>query len=398
MLSKWHTGKSGIQANMLSLKKKGPLWLSRSLVSYLAGAWLASSMPLRIHQLWRTLLLWLVALALAQAQENDNNDLEDGELTRFKLSPGASATFQLDPPSDSTESSSSSSSGATTYQVTLNICSAPSAANFTALKDTKLLYAAKQGDSVSDSSSSSTSNYGFLNVTRTHSSSGDKGITIVVDAPALSNADKDEDAEWTFELGATTAKDALHILNRTPLFSVEDTDNSSLLLTSPTFFPSLSPSKGGGDPGSQLFILPTSPGEDPSSDPFVHLSKSACFVTRAQGLLSDDDIEAKNTTRGTFTLRPEEGAIGVQKEQHDDGGLRTQFHVTGLDSATNYSIWGMQNTTDGGSRLFRQQFALTKSCESFITMWRVAQEYQLTFFYLQPTTVDSSLVSHRALK
>lgn len=297
-----------------------------------------------------TFQLWLALFsAVLFTRAQDNNDLEDGELTLLRLSPGSSATFQLNAPANP-------SGATTTYQATLNICSAPSGVNYTALKDTKMLYATKQGDSVSDSSDSSTSDYGFLNVTRTHTSSGDSGITVTVDAPEVQNSDEQD--QWTFELGVSTTS-ALHILNRTPLFSLQDTDNTSMLLTTPTFFPSLSLSKGGGDPGSQLFILPLS-SQDINS-PFFQLSKSSCFVRNATGLLKSNDIEAKNTTRGAFTLRPEEGAIGLQREQHEDGGLRTQFYVTDLERATNYSIWGMQNTSDGGSRLFRQQFALTKT-------------------------------------
>lgn len=302
---------------------------------------------------WLALLLFTFVL-LAYAQ--DVNDLTDGEAVNFDLAYGSSATFHLEPPS-----SSSSNSNVREYYVTLNICSAPSGANFTALDNFDLLFAFTSEDTdIASRADASSADHGYANVTTTTAKSSDKGLWVTVTAPPTNQSGGNDNDEWSFQVAVSTSS-PVHVLDRAPLWALQDTDNSSMLLTGPTFFPSLSQSKGGGDPGGDVFIFPTP--QDPSISALLQLYKSSCLVQDSDNVIGSDSDQVNSTTtsRGAFTLSAREGALEQAREQHEAGGQRTQLYVTDLEPDTNYTIWGIQSGDGDRNRLFMPQFASTKS-------------------------------------
>lgn len=308
----------------------------------------------------RPLCAWLVSLlftfALLAAFAQDINNLTDGEAVNFDLASGSSATFHLEPPS----SSSKPESNARDYYVTLNICSAPNGANFSALDDFDLLsaFTSKNTDSASPADTSS-ADHGYANLTTTTAKSSDKGLWVTVTAPSDQNGNDDDD-EWSFQLAVSTAS-PVHVLDRAPLWALQDTDNTSMLLTGPTFFPSLPQSDGGGDPGGDIFMFPTP--QDPNSSALLQFYKSSCLVQDSDNVIGSDSdqVNSSTTTRGAFTLSAREGALEQARQQHEAGGQRMQLHVTDLEPDTNYTIWGIQSSDGDRNRLFMPQFASTKS-------------------------------------
>jgi calcium channel MID1 len=159
-----------------------------------------------------------------------------------------------------------------------------------------------------------------------------------------------------YELGVTTS-DPWSVLNKVPLFSYEDADNASALLTSPTYPSNLLEQA----PVYEAFVVPTSQVRE-------DLSNSTCYLRSLQrdtntAVISQRNISTSTTKRGVVELALHEGG-GINET--DRGGERIQYTVSGLTPGTNYSVWGIQNDTitsgnNIASRLFTRQFFKTKT-------------------------------------
>lgn len=234
-------------------------------------------------------------------------------------------------------------------KLTLNLCSAPAASYnqsdvniFTAYTNTSFTYGcAIEG--------------GFANLTVPVVEDGSAADVAISFAPPSGQRGSD----YTYEIGVVSSDsgDPWHVLDKVPLFAYEDSDNTSALLTSPTW-----PSN----------LLAAAPGYIPliSDTSMVRedLANSSCYIASLSSLVPASRINSSTTTRGVVELSMSEGGSVNETLR---GGKRTQYQITGLQTGSNYSVWGMQNNsfTQGssrGSRLFTQQFFVTKSGESSI--------------------------------
>lgn len=218
-------------------------------------------------------------------------------------------------------------------QLTLNLCNAPSPYNqsdrsiFTAFTNSSFTY----GKSIRG---------GFANMTIPVTKQ-DQTLTVALD---IGN---DDSQDYTFELGITAKPDLpWHSLDKLPLFAYEDSDNATALFTSPTYA-----SNGTeGPPAYEPVVLLT---ENVRAD----LGNSTCYIRSLQGAGS---ITNTTTTRGVVELTLEEG--GYSDEIYQEG-RKVQYMMSELDVASNYSVWGIAETDEGGSRLYQRQYFATKQGE-----------------------------------
>lgn len=221
-------------------------------------------------------------------------------------------------------------------QLTLNLCNAPDAYNqsdraiFTAYTNSSFAYA-------------KAIRAGFANLTipltQDNDNEAQQQLTVAIDA-----AGQDSPQDYTFELGITAQPDLpWHALDKLPLFAFEDADNTTALFTSPTY-------------SSVEFETP------PSYNPVVllsdiarpDLSSSVCYI---RSLNSTASISSKSTTRGVIELTKEEGGWDGETDQK---GRKLQYTASDLQIASNYSLWGVSTTDQGGSRLYQKQYFATK--------------------------------------
>lgn len=237
-------------------------------------------------------------------------------------------------------------------QLTLNLCAAPvgydesSNTTFTAYTNGTHTY-------------SSTLHGGFGNITVYALSEGDQAsglndqLRIQLETEGAGGG-----SGYSFQLGITEyPQDPWHIINKTPLFAYEDSDNANALLTSPTY------------PAALLSEPPTyQPLISLTSAVRSDLSSSACYLANlTSSLVSNADINTTTTKRGVTELSVQEG--GRINETSRDG-TRLQYAVGGLTSASNYSVWALEANSNvtaggaGGNRLYTRQYFATKSSES----------------------------------
>ena len=298
----------------------------------------------------RLKLLALVGAASAQTQ------LGNPSVSRFNLTSSNTAAFQLPVPAVSSRGQR------TVYSITLNVCAPPSLSSSLALLDTQpVLFAATSGqpsraNPPASAAGSAIARGGFANVTLAIANGqAGNGVLIGVTAP-------DQPAgTWTFELAATTGP-ALHVLDAFPLLGLDDTDATSAMLTSATYFPTLA----SGTPDPDVLVMATSASLVPPQ-----LSRSSCYLRTLNATAVGNPFVApavmnvSTTTRGVVTLSAREGAVGVARLQNEAGGLRTQYRIGGLTRATNYTVWGLDVATAiGPVRLFQPQYFRTKSSAS----------------------------------
>lgn len=279
----------------------------------------AAKLPLGVLQVW----LWSLALVAAQ-----QNLLQDPSLTTFELSPASSATFHLKAPSQPSTSKDNA------YYITLNICSVPSTidlVNLYNLSNIPVMYlfnSSSQTDTdIQNAQRAATAN-GFANLTTIHPSANDQGVWITVNAPAASGS-----GVWSYQLGVSTTE-PMHVVDKLPYFQFDDSDNTSALLTSPTYFPTLE-----NHPKSYLVMLPTA-----TSDIQQALLGSACFIQSDSNQVRQTSINISDTTRGVYVRSAMEGATDQEKLQFEAGGVRSQYVVDGLQPAANYTVIGLQYT------------------------------------------------------
>lgn len=171
-------------------------------------------------------------------------------------------------------------------------------------------------------------------------------LTVQID-PGLS--DSDAASQFSFELGVSTedTDGAVHILDRHPLFAWEDSDNGNALLTSPTW-----PSNLVSQPAWQPVTVLTRTVRD-------DLSSSSCYVRSLKPQVTN--ITTSETTRGVVELTLSEGG---RVNETLRGGKRLQYALGSLEPASNYSLWGIQQSTVNGinlTRLFTRQSFATKA-------------------------------------
>lgn len=214
-------------------------------------------------------------------------------------------------------------------QLTLNLCNAPEAYNqsststFTAYTNATYTY----GKAIRG---------GFANLT-IPVTEDPEALTVLLDAGEAPQ-------DYTFELGISIKPDTpWHILDRLPLFAFEDSDNTTALFTSPTYFSAESETPPAYDPITV-----------PNNDVRTDLIQSSCYVRSLRGAGS---VSTTTTTRGTVELTVEEGGWEGEAQQ---GARKVQYTVSDLQTATNYSLWGVAATEEGGSRLYQQQYFTTK--------------------------------------
>lgn len=288
--------------------------------------------------------LYFLCISTATAQVNT---LQDPSLLNFNLAPATSATFHL--PNLNPENRPRRSNS---YYVSLSVCNVPAGTeNSTTLSS---LLSVFDAEDTTDPVKASTADaeYGFANLTITRPQRSDNGIWIVVNAPASNS----RSARWSFQLGASTSE-FMHVTDSYPLFQYGDSDNTTAIFTSPTYFPTLD-----GTPEYEIFVMPTS-----AAGTALQLSHSFCHISQANGLLAEDSINASNTTRGVVVPGIMDGALGRQREEAEAGGQRTQWVLSGLEAGTNYTVWGAQRTTQAtadqvqGVRMYSVQYFVTKT-------------------------------------
>lgn len=303
--------------------------------------------PSRGYALARPLFLCLlVDLCHAQAL------LTLPALERFNLTAGASTFFRIasgDIPSASRTAS---------YFVTLNVCAPPdlTGPTLSQLISTPLLFASNSSSLTTpsrqapgDAAQAAAAPQGFANLTFVEPATANEGMSIGVTAP-------DGAGTWEFELGASTTG-PMHILDRHPLFAFDDSDQTTALLTGPTYVASID-----GTPNRQALVVPISNANTP-----LQLASSSCFVRENAARLDEEAIDVSTTRRGVVQLTQREGATGEALRRTVAGGVRQQWALSGLTAATNYSVWGLEGTgqitTAGaqGMRLYVPQYFRTKS-------------------------------------
>lgn len=227
-------------------------------------------------------------------------------------------------------------------QLTLNLCNAP--ANYL-----------QAGGNTLDTLFTASTNSSF-----TYSTSDDSGILggfasltvpVTSDAQTLTVSLNTGDApqDYSFELGITAAPDdPFHILEKLPLFAFEDSDNTTALLTSPTYSSAKLSSPPDYDP---IITLSAGVRED--------LSNSTCYI---RSLSRADNVATSTTTRGVVELTRAEGG---DPDETKEEGRKVQYVVSDLEVASNYTVWGIQPNNvqaspTSGSRLFVRQFFATK--------------------------------------
>lgn len=243
--------------------------------------------------------------------------------------------------------SSSSSSSTSPIHLTVNLCAAPESYN---QSDTSL-FTAYTNDTYTYSS---VIHGGFGNITAWPTKDG-ADLTVILDAGSSTS---DGNTSYTFELGVTSGDTPWHIVNKYPLFAYEDSDNTSALLTSPTYPSALLPSAPLYSP---FIALTTAVRED--------LSNSSCYIRNLSSLVSTAESNTTTTTRGVVQLAIEEGG-SINETLRE--GTRIQYAVSELNSGANYSVWatqenGQESGSSQGNRLFVRQFFKTKTGTWYFT-------------------------------
>lgn len=283
------------------------------------------------------------------------SQLKSPSISNFQLSSSSSNSFYLPPPSSSPS----------TIFITLNLCHPPSIQAPLDYHFDSILIVSNSSDNQNPSPSklpvkarrnlpsitSSTGGLshliaGFANLTLINS----LGLWISVQAPSQSNhqqLQQPSSSSWSFQLGISSTS-PIHSVNGFPAFKFEDADDSNALLTasdSSLFQPHSSSSPL---PLQQFLpiILPT------PSDLQLGLSSSSCYL---QSLLSStpahpsSSITPSLTTRttgvGLFSSQPT-GDLGDHDYRISDqaAGLRTQYLLSNLRPAQNYTAWLFQPT------------------------------------------------------
>lgn len=311
-------------------------------------------------KLWAFCLCLIYLILPVNAQ---GNELQDPSLLQFSLNASTSATFHL--PVDFLQQPTGSNTAQRTYHVTLSVCNAP-ARGFDQADPTVLSAILYTFDSsaVTDTSKASIadSNLGFANLTVTHNVNTDTGLWVVVNAPPMAASDS-SNVTWSFELGISTIA-PMHIIDPFPLWQYGDSDNTSAVLTSPTFFTTLDP-----DPQYTLLSLPTT-----SSSYLSQLAHSFCHVASNAALLPNTTFKQTLIRRGAITIGASDGGLERQREEHVDGGQRLQYVLDDLEIGTNYTAWGMQgtgqlsSTGQQGIRLFQSQSFVTKTGKCYFAI------------------------------
>ena len=220
-------------------------------------------------------------------------------------------------------------------QLTVNLCSAPNeyeqsnSSVFTASTNDSFTYSA---DLVG----------GFANLT-IPSTEDPQTVTVALGASSSPQ-------DYTFELGISTSDQPWHVLDQLPLFAYEDSDNTSALLTSPTY------------PSAILSKVPSyTPLVTLSAGVREDLSNSSCYLRSLERITN---ITQTTTRRGVVELTRAEGGY-INETQR--GGRKLQYQLSELAVATNYSVWGLESTDvqvsspdNAGSRLYARQFFNTK--------------------------------------
>ena len=247
------------------------------------------------------------------------------------------------------------SSAQTAVQLTLNLCSAPEGYNqsqvdiFTAFTNDTWTYGSRLYG-------------GFGNITvpvispdeHVSGSVSNGDLVIHLDTQTPSGRGRPED--WTFELGIAQVDTPWHTLDKLPLFAFEDADNVTALLTSPTYSAARSDAQPAYTP---LLAL--------SSDVRNDLANSSCYI-RSLPQIGGRNITSSTTRRGVVELDIAEGG---QVNETEALGRKVQYAISGLETGSNYTVWGIQprdgQTVDGSARLFSRQFLATKRSE-----WRLS--------------------------
>jgi len=234
----------------------------------------------------------------------------------------------------------------TELSLTLNACTAPDAYN----QSDPSIFTASTNDSLTYSS---TLYGGFGNIT-VPATEDEQQLTVVLRQPGA-------DDSFTFELGISDSE-PWHILDRLPLFAYEDSDNTTALLSSPTY--------------------PSALVEQPSYQPLVtntelvraDLSNSTCYLRSLSSLSPPGSIATSLTRRGVVELGIAEGGAINETLR---GGMKLQYAVSGLQTGSNYSTWGLQqrpavSTSNAtATRLYQRQYFSTKSVSNCRLLFNV---------------------------
>lgn len=253
------------------------------------------------------------------------------------------------------------SSVQTAVQLTLNLCSAPEGFNqsqldiFTAFTNDTWTYGSRLYG-------------GFGNITvpvislNEHVSGSVSNGDLVIHLDTQTQSGRGRPEDWTFELGIAQADTPWHTLDKVPLFAFEDSDNTTALLTSPTYSAAMTD----GHPSYTPLLALTS---DIRND----LANSSCYV-RSLPQVGGRNITSSTTRRGVVELDIAEGG---QVNETQALGRKVQYAIGGLETGSNYTVWGVQpregQTLDGSGRLFSRQFLATKRGE--LPRLFIAQQY-----------------------
>lgn len=231
--------------------------------------------------------------------------------------------------------------------LTVNACSAPNPFN----QSDTTLFTASTNDTFTYSSAL---HGGFGNIT-VPATQDEQQVTIVLKGSATDTGSVgDGENTFTYELGLSADSEPWHLLDRLPLFAFEDSDNTTALLTSPTY-----PSALVDMPSYEALISNTALIRD-------DLSNSSCYLRSLTSLVPQTSIATTLTRRGVVELSVDEGGAVNETLR---GGVRLQYAVSALQTGSNYSIWGLQQNTalngsnGTGTRLYQRQFFATKSGE-----------------------------------
>ncbi|KAL7005304.1 stretch-activated cation channel mid1 [Cystobasidiomycetes sp. EMM_F5] len=256
--------------------------------------------------------------------------------------------------------------------VTLNICNSPEGYN----QSQTTLVTASTNASIYYPSSETWG--GFANLSVPAVSDG-SDLTILVSPPSASTS-----TLWSFELGVSLQATAWHTLDKFALYAYEDSDNTSALLTSPTYPSALLSSP----PAYQALIAQT-------SQVRLGLANSTCYIRSLSSLIPSNQINTSTTTRGVVELTEAEGGYVNETLR---GGQRMQYSVDGLQPGTNYTVWGLQNTpsmstgNSTASRLFLPQFFATKSASNCRLVYDLPFCPDVAYSVPAPPTMDTSLL------